>query len=80
MLDLAGISHLFLDNVWCHHGLPEQILSDQGPAFVSRFAKELANLLGVKLTPSTTYHPQTNGQTEWVNQEIKTYLRISINH
>ena len=45
-----------------------------------RFAKELANLLGVKLTPSTTYHPQTDGQTEQVNQEIETYLRIFINH
>ena len=79
-LNSAGITRLFLEHVWRHHGLPEQVLSDWGPAFVSRFTKDLAGLLGVKLTPSTTYHPQTDGQTERVNQEIKTYLRIFINH
>ena len=47
---------------------------------MSRFSKELASLLGIKLTPSTTYHPQTDGQTEHVNQEIETYLRVFINH
>ena len=79
-LDSTGVAHLFLDNIWHHHGLPEQVLSDHGPAFMSWFAKELASLLGVKLTPSTTYHPQTDGQTERVNQEIKTYLRLFVNH
>ena len=71
-LDSASITHLFLENVWHHHGLPKQVLSDWGPAFVSRFAKDLAGLLGIKLTPSATYHPQMDGQTEQVNQEIKT--------
>jgi len=47
---------------------------------VSRFSRELASLLGIKLTPSTAYHPQTDGQTERVNQEIETYLRVFINH
>ena len=79
-LDSANIACLFLDNVWRHYGLPEQVLSDWGLASVSRFAKELAGLLGVKLTPLTAYHPQTDGQTEWVNQEIETYLGIFINH
>src|SRR6266705_6704710 len=49
-------------------------------AFVSRFSSELAALLGVKLTPSTPYHPQTDGQTKRVNQEIEAYLRVFINH
>jgi len=52
-LDSAGVARLFLEHIWRHHGLPEQILSDRGPAFVSRFAKELATLLDVKLTPSS---------------------------
>jgi len=47
---------------------------------MSNFSKELAMLLGIKLSPSTAYHPQTNGQMECMNQEIKTYLRIFISH
>src|SRR6266705_1486367 len=49
-------------------------------AFVSRFSSELAALLGIKLTPSTPYHPQTDGQMEHVNQEIEAYLRVFVNH
>src|SRR6266446_1202767 len=73
-LDSAGVTQLFLEHVWCHHGLPEEVISDHGPAFVSNFSCELAALLGVKLTPSTSYHLQTDGQMERVNQEIEAYL------
>ncbi len=79
-LDSAGVAQLFLEHVWCHHGLPEEVISDCGPTFVSNFSCELVALLGVKLTPSTTYHPQTDGQTEHVNQEIEAYLHIFISH
>src|SRR5260370_17493447 len=47
---------------------------------MSKFSRELSALLGIKATPSTAYHLQTNGQTEHMNQEIETYLRIFINH
>ena len=40
---------------------------------------ELNKLLGIKIAASTTYHPQTDGQTEWVNQEIEQYLHLFIN-
>ncbi len=73
-LDSAGVTQLFLEHVWCHHGLPEEVISNHGPAFISNFFHDLATLLGVKLTPSTSYHPQTDGQTECVNQEIEAYL------
>ncbi len=73
-LDSAGVTWLFLEHVWHHHGLPEEVISNHGPTFVSNFSCDLATLLGVKLTPSTSYHPQTNGQTEHVNQEIEAYL------
>src|SRR5258707_114632 len=73
-LDSAGVTQLFLEHVWHHHGLPEEVISDCGPAFMSNFLCELAALLGVKLTPSTSYHLQTDGQTEHVNQEIEAYL------
>ncbi len=70
-LDSAGVARLFLEHVWCHHRLPEEVISDHGPAFMSNFSRKLAALLGVKLTPSTSYHPQTDGQMECVNQEIE---------
>src|SRR5258706_1845900 len=73
-LDSTGVAQLFLEHVWCHHRLPEEVISNCGPAFVSNFSHDLATLLGVKLTPSTSYHPQTDSQTEHVNQEIEVYL------
>ena len=79
-LDSAGVTRLFLEHVWRHHGLPEEVISDCGPAFVSNFSHKLATLLRVKLTPSTSYHPQTDGQTERINQEIEAYLQIFVSH
>src|SRR6266446_3412846 len=77
-LDSARVAQLFLEHIWHHHGLPEEVISDHGPAFVSNFFHNLATLLGVKLTPSTSYHPQTDGQTECVNQEIEAYLHVFV--
>src|SRR5258705_11263098 len=77
------ISHphrLFLKHVWHHHGLLKEVISDFGPTFISNFSHELAALLGVKLTPPTSYHPQTDGQMEHVNQEIEAYLHVFISH
>ena len=73
-LDSAGVAQLFLEHVWRHHRLPEEVISNCGPAFVSNFLCKLTTLLGVKLTPSTSYHPQTDGQMERMNQEIEAYL------
>jgi hypothetical protein len=52
---------------------------DRGPQFVVEFMKELYRLLGIKLAATTAYHPQGDGQTERVNQELEQYLRIFIN-
>src|SRR5260221_81349 len=79
-LDSAGVAWLFLEHIWHHHGLPEEVISDHGSTFISNFSHELAALLGVKLTPSTSYHPQTDGQTEHVNQEIEVYLWVFMSH
>src|SRR6266478_1449682 len=59
-LDSAGVAWLFLEHVWHHHGLPEEVISDCGPTFISNFSHNLTTLLGVKLTLSTSYHPQTD--------------------
>src|SRR5258705_8373777 len=79
-LDSAGVARLFLEHVWCHHRLPEEVISNRGPAFMSNFSCELAALLGVKLTPSTSYHLQTDGQMERMNQEIEAYLQVFMSH
>src|SRR5258708_2531258 len=49
-------------------------------AFISNLSHKLAALLGVKLTPSTSYHLQTDGQMECMNQEIGAYLHVFVSH
>src|SRR5258708_1074585 len=79
-LHSPGVAPFFLEHVWHHHRLLEEVISDHGPTFMSNFLRELATLLGVKLTPSTSYHPQTDGQMEHMNQEIEAYLRVFMSH
>jgi transposase InsO family protein len=47
--------------------LPRKVFSDLGSQFISGFMAELYRKLGIKMNPSTAFHPQTDGQTEWVN-------------
>ena len=70
------IATLFFYKVYLRFGLYDKIISDRGPQFTSAFAKELGRLLNYDLSLSTTYHPQTDGETECVNQEIEIYLWI----
>ena len=51
-------------------------VSDRGMQFVAEFMRELYRLLGIHMALSTAYHPQTDGQTERVNQELEQYLRL----
>lgn len=69
------LAWLFLDRIFRYHGIPESIVSDRGSTFVSKFWKELMNLLKTEIKTSTAYHPQTNGLTERTNQTLETYLR-----
>lgn len=64
----STLAQVFFDDVYKHHGLPLNIISDRDPIFTSRFFKELMEKLDVELHMSTSYHPQTDGQTERVNQ------------
>jgi len=59
------------DQVWKLHGLPESIVSDRGVQFAAGMMKELNNLLGIQTKLLTAYHPQTDEQTERVNQELE---------
>ena len=75
-IDAAGVGRLFFQNIFKQFGLHDTIISDRGPQFALALARELARLLKYNIRLSTAYHPQTNGQTEPTNQEIKTYLQI----
>jgi len=79
MVTALGSAQLYLKHVWKLHGLLLFVLSNHGPQFMSQFMHELYCLLATKVTASTTYHPQTNGQTEYVNQELEQYLCVFMN-
>ena len=67
---------LFFDHVWVHFRLPQTIISNQDSRFLSTFWSKLWSLLDTKLTKSTIFHPQTNGQTEVVNWMVVDILQM----
>ena len=66
---------IFMETVFRLHGLPQVLVSDRDPRFTSRFWRTVFNLLGSKLTMSTTDHPETDGQTERVNRVLVDLLK-----
>jgi hypothetical protein len=73
-------ARLFLDNVIRLHGIPESLVSDRGSIFTSHFWNSLASMMDLKRRLSTAFHPQTDGQTERMNQTVEQYLRIYCNY
>ena len=71
---------LFIDNIYRYHGLPDDIVSDRGPQFVSKFWQSLFKILQVKIKLSLAFHLQIDRQTEWINQILEQYLRCTINY
>jgi transposase InsO family protein len=69
------IARLFLDHVFKLHGMPLPIVSDRDHVFTSTFWCELFRLTSTILHLSSSYHPQTDGQTERVNQSLEAFLR-----
>ncbi|PKI36770.1 hypothetical protein CRG98_042847 [Punica granatum] len=72
------VAQVLLDNVYKLHGMLETIVSDRDSVFLSKFWQDLFRLQGVELLASTTYHPQTDGQFEFVNKCLETYMRCMI--
>jgi transposase InsO family protein len=66
---------LFVTNVWKLHGLPVRTISDRGTTFTGKFLRGLYKRLGINPHFSSAYHPESNGQTERVNQFIEHFLR-----
>jgi len=79
MVTAEGAAWLFLHYVWKLHGLPKHVVSDRGPQFVALFTKELYRLLGIRISSSTAWHPQTDGQMECINQELNQFLCLFVN-
>jgi len=75
-----GLAQLFRDNIWKLHGLLDSIISDRGPQFAAGIMKELNQMLGIDTKLSTAFYPQTNRQTERINQELEQYLRMFIDN
>ena len=67
---------LYIDNVFIQFGLPDTIISDRGPQFVSKVFNGIFEAIGVKHKMSTVFHAQTDRQTECYNQELEAYLQI----
>ena len=61
------LARLFQDNVWKLHRLPESMILDRGPQFAAELTKKLNQMLGIETKLFTAFHPQTDGQTEWMN-------------
>jgi len=76
----GGLARLFRDNVWKLHGLPESIILDRGLQFTAEMMRELNTMLGINSKLSMAFHPQTDGQTERMNQELEQYLQMFIDH
>ncbi|KAJ8473513.1 hypothetical protein ONZ51_g7817 [Trametes cubensis] len=71
-----GAMDILQRDVYRRFGLPAKVISDRGPQFISKAFKELHNSLGIETALSTAYHPQTDGETERVNQELDLALRL----
>jgi transposase InsO family protein len=74
------LARVFLREIISQHGTPTEIISDRDKLFTSKFWTTLTALLGIKRKLSTAFHPQTDGQTERINQTMETYLRCYVNY
>ena len=68
------LARLFRDNIWKLYRLLESIVSDRGPQFAAEMTKKLNNMLRVETKLSIFFHPQTDGQMEYMNQKLEQYL------
>lgn len=69
------IVNIYFDNIFKLHGMPKVIVTDRDPIFTSLVWQSMFKKLGTQLHLSSAYHPQTDGQTERVNQCLENYLR-----
>lgn len=76
---VANVARSFMDQVYWLHGMPKSIISDRDRIFTSPLWQVLFKSAGSELHFSSSYHPQTDGQTERVNQCLETFLLCFVN-
>src|SRR6266851_8060898 len=75
-MDFLSVAKLYLEQVFPFVGLPDQVISNRDPKFMSKVFKEVCKLLEVKQNISSAYHPQTDGQSKKTNQHMEMAFRI----
>jgi hypothetical protein len=76
--DVRRYAEIYIARVLCLHGVPKTTISDRGSQFVTRFWEQLHTSLRTHLIHSLAYHPQTDAQTERVNQILEDMLRACV--
>jgi hypothetical protein len=71
---------LYFNFVYCRHGLARKIVSDRDVRFTGFFWRELHRLLQVRLAMSSSFHPQTDEQTERANRNLEEMIRHYVSH
>ena len=75
-MDAKQLAYIWAKEVYADHGVPEKIVSDRDKLFIAKFTEGINEALGTEGAKSTAFHPQTDGQTERMNQTLEQYLRI----
>jgi len=79
-IDSPELARMFFEHVICKHGVPDNIITDCGTQFTSRFWARVCSHLSINHRLSTAFHPQTDGQTERQNQTMERHLRAFCNY
>ncbi|CAN0881699.1 Transposon Ty3-I Gag-Pol polyprotein, partial [Linum grandiflorum] len=76
--DVEELARLYIEQIVRYHGVPKTIISDRDPSFTSHFRQSLQRAMETRLNFSTTYHPQTDGQSERTIQTLEELLRSCV--
>jgi len=79
-IDSPELARMFFEHMICKHGVPDNIITDCGTQFTSRFWNRVCSHMSINHCLSTAFHPQTDGQTERQNQTIEQYLQAFYNY
>ena len=73
------LAKLYFKQVFPHYGVLKKIISNRDLRLTSQLARNICTKIGIQQNVSTAYHSQMDGQSEWTNQTLETYLRIFCN-